>query len=73
MALAEICGMKNFESYKMNSVYQNDLDKLCSNFDFQMQLAVPSFPKVSYRILFNHYVYLHIFLASRKFYKIYKR
>lgn len=53
MALAEICGMKEFDSNKKNNVYQNDLNKFCTNFDFAMQLAVPPFPNVSNFYLFK--------------------
>lgn len=51
MALAEICGMKDFDSYKINNLHQNDFDTLCTNFDFQMQLAVPPFSNVSTNII----------------------
>lgn len=47
MALAEICGMKEYDSHKKNNVYQDDLSTFCTNFDFAMQLAVPPFSNVS--------------------------
>lgn len=47
MALAEICGLQDFDSYKMKNIYENDLNKLCENFVSQMQLAVPPFSNVS--------------------------
>lgn len=46
MALAEICGMTDFDSHKMNNIEESDLRQLCTNFNFQMNLAVPPFSKV---------------------------
>lgn len=45
MALTEICGMRDFDSNK--NIYESDLNKFCSNFNFPKNLALPPFSNVS--------------------------
>lgn len=64
MALAEICGIKDFDSHKKNNIYEDDWNKLCTNFNFAMQLAVPPFSNVSCYKLFVVYFnmnYVNVF------------
>lgn len=47
MALAEICGMQDFDGFRKECTYQNDIFKFSKNFDCHSELAVPPFPNVS--------------------------
>lgn len=54
MALAEICGMQDFDAFRSEYFNQNDVFKFTKNLDCHTELAVPPFPNVS-----------QLFVASR--------
>lgn len=47
MALAEICGMQNFDAFRNESAFGGEICKLTKNLDCHTELAVPPFPNVS--------------------------
>lgn len=75
MALSELCGMSDFDSYKMNEIYDNDLNKLCNNFVSSVQLAIPPFSTVSGRKISLNKLILKLFssVVRRQFNEIPKR
>lgn len=47
MALADICGMQNFDFRHQENLYANDVFKFGDNFTNNLELAVPPFSNVS--------------------------
>lgn len=51
MALAEICGLNNFDFRNKETVFENDVSRFSKNFMNNAELAVPPFYNVSKFVL----------------------
>lgn len=48
MALAEVCGMQDFDSFRQDTQICNDVFKFSKNLSHHTELAVPPFPNVCF-------------------------
>lgn len=47
MALAEICGLNNFDLLNKETLFESDISRFSKNFTNNVELAVPPFYNVS--------------------------
>lgn len=50
MALAELCGMQDFNAFKNDTALENDVLKYTTNFDKNLNLALAPFGNVSFAV-----------------------
>lgn len=61
MALAELCGMQNFDPIRNDTTFGNDFINFTKNLQYHTELAVPPFPDVSIIISKNSTIVFKMF------------